>query len=88
MGCSSQSGITKSRGMNLSGMGNMLPVFSSTRAEPARDATGNCTCVVPRVPAEFGLSCSRVSRLDMVHGAFVAIAALYGAQNVLILPES
>lgn len=74
--------------MNLSSMGNMLPVFSSARAEPVRDATGNGTCVVLHVPAELGLSRSHVSQLDVVHGAFVAIAALYSAQNVLILPES
>lgn len=88
LGCSSQSGINKSRGMNLSSMGNMLLVFSSARAEQVHDATGNGTCVVPHVPAEFGVSRSHVSWLDVVHRAFVAIAALYSTQNVLIFPES
>lgn len=44
--------------------------------------------MLPRVSAEFGLSHSNVSGLDVVHRAFVAIAALYSAQNMLILPES
>lgn len=44
--------------------------------------------VLPRVSAEFGLSRSHVSGLDVVHRAFVAIVAGYSAQNILILPES
>lgn len=44
-GSISQSGISKSRGMNLSSMVNVLPVFSSTRAEPVVDAAGNCLCI-------------------------------------------
>lgn len=44
--------------------------------------------MLPRVSAEFGLSRSNVSGLDVVHRAFVAIVAGYSAQNILILPES
>lgn len=63
--------------------------FLFWKAKPICDATSNTrVCLLPHVYTEFGLSHANVSGLDVVHRALVAMAAAFGVQNILILPES